>query len=279
MTTIAFQGQLGAYSHLACTKVKPSAEPIAFDSFLEAINAVEQGRARWAMIPVENSSAGRVEEIYRQIPQTSLHIIEEHFQPINHCLMALPGAQPSWVMSHPQALAQCHDRILSMGLKSKAEFDTAGAAKLLRDQQDKSAAVIASSLAAELYDLEVLQTHFEDIKGNTTRFIILAKDADALPVESNKTYITSILFKVRNIPSALYKALGGFATNGLNLIKIESYMDRATLNSSQFHIDIAEHKDHPAMKLAMEELAFFASEVRWLGTYEAHSFRQGALQI
>lgn len=222
MTTIAFQGQLGAYSHLACTKVKPSAEPIAFDSFLEAINAVEQGRARWAMIPVENSSAGRVEEIYRQIPQTSLHIIEEHFQPINHCLMALPGAQPSWVMSHPQALAQCHDRILSMGLKSKAEFDTAGAAKLLRDQQDKSAAVIASSLAAELYDLEVLQTHFEDIKGNTTRFIILAKDADALPVESNKTYITSILFKVRNIPSALYKALGGFATNGLNLIKLKA---------------------------------------------------------
>ena len=279
MTTIAFQGQLGAYSHLACTKVKPSAEPIAFDSFLEAINAVEQGRACWAMIPVENSSAGRVEEIYRQIPQTSLHIIEEHFQPINHCLMALPGAQPSWVMSHPQALAQCHDRILSMGLKSKAEFDTAGAAKLLQDKQDKSAAVIASSLAAELYDLEVLQTHFEDIKGNTTRFIILAKDADALPVESNKTYITSILFKVRNIPSALYKALGGFATNGLNLIKIESYMDRATLNSSQFHIDIAEHKDHPAMKLAMEELAFFASEVRWLGTYEAHSFRQGALQV
>lgn len=275
MTTIAFQGQLGAYSHLACTQVKPSVEPIAFDSFLEAINAVEQGRARWAMIPVENSSAGRVEEIYRQIPQTSLHIIEEHFQPINHCLMALPGATPSWVMSHPQALAQCHDRILSMGLKSKAEFDTAGAAKLLQDKQDKSAAVIASSLAAELYDLDVLQTHFEDIKGNTTRFILLAKDAQPMAIKQDQTYITSILFKVRNIPSALYKALGGFATNGLNLIKIESYMDRSTLNSSQFHIDIAEHKDSPAMQLAMEELAFFASEVRWLGTYEAHSFRQG----
>jgi len=276
MTTIAFQGQLGAYSHLACTQVKPAAEPIAYESFLEAINAVEQGQARWAMIPVENSSAGRVEEIYRQIPQTALHIIEEHFQPINHCLMALPGAQPSWVMSHPQALAQCHDRILSMGLKSKAEFDTAGAAKLLLEQQDKSAAVIASSLAAELYDLEVLQTHFEDIKGNTTRFIILAKDSEPKAIAQDKTYITSILFKVRNIPSALYKALGGFATNGLNLIKIESYMDRLTLNSSQFHIDIAEHIDNPAMQQAMEELAFFASEVRWLGTYEAHSFRQGA---
>ena len=279
MTKIAFQGQLGAYSHLACKLVKPDAEPVAFDSFVQAINAVEQGLAPWAMIPVENSSAGRVEEIYRQIPKTSLHIIEEHFQPINHCLMALPGAKPSYVMSHPQALAQCHDRILKMGLVSKAEFDTAGAAKLLLDSPDKRAAVIASSLATEVYGLEILKTHFEDIPGNTTRFILLAKEAEALPMEADKTYVTSLLFKVRNIPSALYKALGGFATNGLNLIKIESYMDSSTLNSSQFHIDIAEHKDSPAMQLAMEELAFFASELRWLGTYETHEFRQGNTRV
>lgn len=275
MTKIAFQGQLGAYSHLACTQVKPEATPIAFDSFVQAINAVEVEQAEWAMIPLENSSAGRVEEIYRQIPKTHLHIIQEHFQPINHCLMALPDSKPKWVMSHPQALAQCHDNILEKGLSPKAEFDTAGAAKLLLDSQDKSGAVIASSLAAELYGLDVLQTHFEDIPGNTTRFILLAKDAVPLPMEKDRDYVTSVLFKVRNIPSALYKALGGFASNGLNLIKIESYMDNNTLNSSQFHIDVAAHKDDPKMQMAMEELAFFASELRWLGTYEAHPFRQG----
>jgi prephenate dehydratase len=273
MQSIAFQGQLGAYSHLACTQLQPNAKPLAYDSFVMAIKAVEAGEAEWAMIPVENSTAGRVEEIYRQIPKTALHIVAEHFQSVNHCLMALPGANPSWVMSHPQALAQCHDRILDQALSPKAEFDTAGAAKLLLESNDLSGAAIASELAAKLYGLEILQRHYEDVAGNTTRFICLKKAAQPPELVLGQQYITSILFKVRNIPAALYKALGGFATNGLNLIKIESYMDGKTLNSSQFHIDINDHIQSSAMELAMEELRFYASECRWLGTYQAHDFR------
>ena len=273
MENIAFQGQLGAYSHLACSQLQPNAKPIAYDSFVMAINAVEEGRAKWAMIPVENSTAGRVEEIYRQIPKTALHIVAEHFQPVNHCLMALPGARPTWVMSHPQALAQCHDRILSQNLLPKAEFDTAGAAKLLLEANDLSGAAIASELAAKLYGLEVIQHHYEDVPGNTTRFICLKQAAEPPELIKGQQYITSVLFKVRNIPAALYKALGGFATNGLNLIKIESYMDGKTLNSSQFHIDISDHIKSEAMIRAMEELRYYASECRWLGTYKAHEFR------
>lgn len=273
MKKIAFQGQLGAYSHLACTKVNDQAEPVPFDTFAHAIAAVENEDAHWAMIPVENSSAGRVEEIYRQLPKTHLKIVGEHFQPVSHCWMALPGAKPTWITSHPQALAQCHDRIQSLGLNSIVEFDTAGAAKLLSESQDMTGSVIASELAANLYGLEVLERSFEDISGNTTRFIILEKSDETCPFEVNKSYITSILFTVKNIPAALYKALGGFATNGLNLIKIESYLDNSTLHSSRFHIDIADHIESSNMQRAIEELKFFASEYRWLGTYEAHEFR------
>jgi len=273
MSKIAFQGQLGAYSHLACTMVNADAEPVPYDTFAQAIEAVEKGVAHWAMIPLENSSAGRVEEIYRQLPKTHLNIVAEHFQPVSHCWMALPGATPSWITSHPQALAQCHDRIQSLGLNSIVEFDTAGAAKLLAQSQDLTGSVIASELAASLYGLEILERSFEDISGNTTRFIILEKSNKACQFESGKSYITSIIFTVKNIPAALHKVLGGFATNGLNLLKIESYLDNSTLHSSRFHIDIAEHIDSPNMQRAIEELQFFASQYRWLGTYEAHGFR------
>lgn len=273
MKKIAFQGQLGAYSHLACQELKPNADAVPYDSFVEAIAAVENDQAEWAMIPLENSSAGRVEEIYRQIPKTHLNIVAEHFQPVSHCLMALPSAKPVWVMSHPQALAQCHDRIIAMGLEPRAEFDTAGAAKLLAESGDPFGSAVASELAADLYGLEILNRDFEDISGNTTRFIVLEKNPNIPKIKPNCTYVTSLLFTVRNIPAALYKALGGFATNGLNLIKIESYLDNATLKSSQFHIDIAEHIETPAMARAIEELKFYASEYRWLGTYESHPFR------
>ena len=273
MQKIAFQGQLGAYSHLACTHVNPEAEPVAYDSFVQAIAAVECGDAQWAMIPLENSSAGRVEEIYRQIPKTHLNIVAEHFQPVSHCLMTLPNAKPSWVMSHPQALAQCHDRIINIGLEPKAEFDTAGAAKLLAQSGDLSGSVVASELAAQLYGLEIVERQFEDISGNTTRFIVLMKQAEPPIYKQETRYITSILFTARNMPAALYKALGGFATNGLNLIKIESYLNQSTLKSSQFHIDVSEHISTDAMQHAIDELKFFASEYRWLGTYEAHNFR------
>lgn len=274
MNKMAFQGQLGAYSHLACTHVDSNAEPVPYESFVQAIEAVEQNLAHRAMIPVENSSAGRVEEIYRHLPKTHLKIVAEHYQPVSHCWMALPNAKPSWIMSHPQALAQCHERIQSLGLEPKVEFDTAGAAKILAQSGDLSASVVASELAASLYGLEVLERNFEDISGNTTRFLVLQKTQEVCPYDNEADYITSIIFSVRNIPAALYKALGGFATNGLNLLKIESYLDNTTLHSSRFHIDIGEHIHSEAMTRALDELAYFASEYRWLGTYQAHGFRK-----
>lgn len=277
MASIAFQGVAGAYSHLACQSVFPEHSVIPCESFVQAFAMVENGLADLAMIPVENSTAGRVEEIYRQIPKTHLHIVAEHFAPVNHCLLVNPGVQAedlTWVGSHPQALAQCAQHIEQMGIKAIAQLDTAGAAQLIRDTGSTEGAAIASSLAAQLYGLTILRHEFNDVKGNTTRFIILARDANAPVWQKNQFYISSYIFKVRNIPAALYKALGGFATNGINLIKIESYMDGGTLNSSRFHIDIAAHPDDPATKHALAELNFFAENVRWLGTYAQHEFRR-----
>lgn len=277
MPSIAFQGVAGAYSHLACQSVYPGHDVIACESFVQAFALVENGLADLAMIPLENSTAGRVEEIYRQIPKTQLHIIAEHFEPVNHCLLVNPGVNVEdlrWVGSHPQALAQCAHHIEAMGLTAIAQLDTAGSAQLIRDNHSQDGAAIASALAAQLYGLDILRTHFNDVQGNTTRFIILAKEAKPPRWQKNEFYISSYLFKVRNIPAALYKALGGFATNGINLIKIESYMDGGTLNSSRFHIDIAAHPDDPVAQRALEELNFFAENVRWLGTYAQHNFRR-----
>ncbi len=276
-TVIAYQGHEGAYSHLACRKVFPNIPALACGSFVEAMEKVERGEAALAMIPVENSTAGRVEEIYRQMPKTSLHIIGEHFEPVNHCLLGVKGASIgglTTVGSHPQALAQCDGHIKQLGLRAVAKLDTAGAALEVSRLHDPSQAAIASSLAAELYGLEVLQENFQDMTGNTTRFIILARDAKVPPLEEGKHYITSIMFNVSHLPASLYKALGGFATNGINLIKLESYMTGGTLQVSQFHIDIASHQDTRAMQHAMEELTFFARNIRVLGTYEAHPVRR-----
>ncbi|ABC32743.1 Prephenate dehydratase [Hahella chejuensis KCTC 2396] len=273
---IVYQGHEGAYSHLACKHVFPDREARACSSFRAAMEEVEQGKADLAMIPLENSTAGRVEEIYRLIPQMSLHIQEEHFEAVNHCLMALPGARLEdlrVVGSHPQALAQCADHIRELGLDPVATLDTAGAALEVSQSGDKTKAAIASSLAAELYGLEVLKENFQDKTGNTTRFIILSHESKLPPLEPGVKYITSLLFRVRNIPAALYKALGGFATNGVNLVKLESYMPGGTLNASQFHVDIEGHIDSPNMKLALEELTFFAEDIRMLGTYRAHPTR------
>ncbi|ARU58510.1 MAG: prephenate dehydratase [Pseudomonadales bacterium] len=273
---IAYQGHQGAYSHLSCQHVFPDREARACSTFIDAMQMVEKGQAELAMIPVENSTAGRVEEIYRLIPKMSLHIVGEHFEPVNHCLLGLPGAQLdalTQVASHPQALAQCAQNIRRLNLYPNATLDTAGAAKELKESGDYHSAAIASSLAAELYGLEILEENFQDISGNTTRFIILSH-TQALPAyQEGVSYMTSIIFKVRNIPAALYKALGGFATNGINLVKLESYMPGGTLNSSQFHVDIEGHIEERPLRLAMEELNFFAEDVRLLGTYRAHHFR------
>ena len=272
---IAYQGEPGAYSHLACQQVYPAhhAQPCA--TFLEALHQVEQGRARFAMIPLENSTAGRVEEIYRQLPRTPLSIVAEHFQPINHCLLGVPGArldQLRVVESHPQALAQCEQTLLGLGLPTAVRFDTAGAAQAVRDAGDPGRAAIASRLAGEIYGLEVLRENLQDQDLNTTRFVVFARETSVPVWQPQGRYITSLMFRVRNIPAALYKVLGGFATGGVNMVKLESYMgDNFAI--TQFYLDVEAHADEPRMRLALEELDFFAEAMRVLGTYPAHPAR------
>ncbi|WP_151703506.1 prephenate dehydratase [Nitrincola alkalilacustris] len=278
---IAYQGIEGAYSHLSCSRVHPELKPKACKSFVEAMFMVERGEARLAMIPLENSTAGRVEEIYRLMPKTQLHIIGEHFEPVNHCLLALPGTKVEdlrSVASHPQALAQCEGNIKELGLVQVASLDTAGSARELSETRVPDQASIASSLAAELYGLDILRDNFQDKTGNTTRFLILAKESRMPPLEDNLRYMTTIMFKVRNIPAALYKALGGFATNGLNMVKLESYMASETMQVSSFHLDVEGHPHDQAMQHALQELHFFAKEVRIMGTYQAHPFRLSHLR-
>jgi len=262
---IAYQGVQGAYSEQVCKNAYPEYETIACDTFQEAMWMVEQGDADLAMIPLENSTAGRVEEIYRLIPKMALHVIAEHFEPIVHCLLALPGVKLGdlkYVASHPQALAQCHNHILELGLKAEAKLDTAGAAKELSESQERESSAIASKLAAEIYGLEVLKENFEDIHGNTTRFFILSRENIVPAYDLSKEYITSLLFQVQDIPAALYKVLGGFASNGINLLKIESYMGNQVVPGSQFHIDIDGHIDSDILRLALKEVAFFAEDLR-----------------
>ncbi len=274
---IVYQGFEGAYSHLACQHVFPDKTACPANTFQQAMFAVENGQANLAMIPVENSTAGRVEEIYRLIPKMRLHIVGEHFETVNHCLLGLRGSSIDnikTVASHPQALAQCAQHIEEKGLTAIAVLDTAGAAADLQITKNASHSAIASELAAERYDLDILQRNFQDKAGNTTRFIILSREPSPPPYHPNKNYITSIIFKVRNIPAALYKSLGGFATNGVNLLKLESYMPNGTMNASQFHADIEGHIEDGAMKRALEELSYFAEESRLLGTYAASPFRK-----
>ena len=279
---VAYQGIEGSYSQLACKTVFPEYQSLACENFQTAIQLVEKGNADYAMIPLENSTAGRVEEIYRLLPRTHLHIIAEHFEPVNHCLLALPGVkleQIKTVSSHPQALAQCFHRLESLKITPLVAMDTALSAKELASKKDAIAVygshgAIASTLAAELYGLDVIQENFQDVVGNTTRFVVLAKDALNDAHDTKQEYITSLLFSVRNIPAALYKALGGFATNGVNLIKLESYMDGGTMQASHFHIDINGHYQDIPVKNALEELHFFGKDIRLLGSYPAHKYRR-----
>lgn len=281
---VAYQGVEGAYSHLSCKTVFPQHQAFACNDFQTAILMVEEGHAEFAMIPLENSTAGRVEEIYRLLPKTHLQIVAEHFEPVNHCLLALPGVkleEIKTVSSHPQALAQCFNHLAKLNIKAIAAVDTALSAKDLTASRidmplassNETHGAIASRLAAELYGLNVVAENFQDVSGNTTRFIVLARDASKLAYQDSQSYITSIIFSVRNIPAALYKALGGFATNGVNMIKLESYMDGGTMEASHFHIDLAGHPQQAAMINALDELQFFAKTVRILGSYPAHEYR------
>jgi prephenate dehydratase len=278
---VAYQGVEGAYSQLACKTVFPDHKAFACEDFQLAMSLVEEEKAEYAMIPLENSTAGRVEEIYRLLPKTHLKIVGEHFEPVNHCLLALPGVELQQIKtaaSHPQALAQCFHRLESLNITPIVAVDTALSAKDLAAKNvaphtHMSHGAIASKLAAELYGLNVVADNFQDISGNTTRFIVLAKNASEHLYDPKRAYITSVLFSVRNIPAALYKALGGFATNGVNMIKLESYMDGGTMEASHFHIDLAGYPEQKNMVNALEELDFFAKDVRILGCYPAHKYR------
>lgn len=274
--SVAYQGHPGAYSHLACRHVYPDSPTHSRETFVDAMIAAEQGDVDLAMIPLENSTAGRVEEIYRLIPRMSLHIVGEHFEPVNHCLLVKPGTrleQLRTIASHPQALAQCAQTLRHLGVDTEATLDTAGAALAVSQSDDPSLGAIASEFAGETYGLEVLRENMEDEPGNTTRFIILSRTELMPPLDPGIAYITSVLFRVRNIPAALYKALGGFATNGINLVKLESYMPGGKMAASQFHADIEGHVQERGLQLALDELSFFAADIRVLGTYPAHPFR------
>lgn len=273
---VAYQGEPGAYSHLACKHTFPDLKAFHCATFTDAMQMVEKGEAFYAMIPVENSTAGRVEEIYRELKRTQLYVVKEHFEPVNHCLMARHGVSIDDIKrigSHPQALAQCDTNIKALGARNVDMYDTAGAAKYLSEKEDPGLAVISSELAAGLYGLNILKSHFNDRKGNTTRFLVFAKQQKMPLFEEGQTYITSFMFRVRNIPAALYKAMGGFATNGINMLKLESYMVNGHFTATQFYVDVEAHFQDPAMQRALDELRFFSEDIRLLGTYYADEFR------
>ena len=272
---IAFQGYPGAYSHLACRDAYPDLETLPCKSFEDAFDAVESGRAHLAMIPIENSVAGRVADIHTLMPDSGLFIVAEHFQRVNHCLLTVPGAvvdDLKSVHSHIQALSQCRNLIRDLGLRAEIEADTAGSAKDIAARADKAHAAIASDLAGETYGLDVLRRDIEDADHNTTRFVVLSRTARR-PAPDDGPAMTSFVFQVRNVPSALYKAMGGFATNNVNMTKLESYQVGGSFNATQFYADVEGHADDKNVSLALEEIHFFTSKLKVLGVYPAHAFR------
>jgi prephenate dehydratase len=274
MPIIAFQGFLGAYSDLACRHAFPGWTTLPCASFEAAMQAVRENRAELAMLPCENSLAGRVPDIHRLLPDSGLHVVGEHFERVEHCLLAPHGTTEATLKrahSHPMALGQVLNILKELNLEGVIEADTAGAAALIAERGGVEDAAIASSLAAEVYGLEILRHNVEDAEHNTTRFYVMAREPRLPPVDA-KHCVTSFVFRVRSIPAALYKALGGFATNGVNLTKLESYMMDGRFTATQFLCDADGHPDEPGMARALEELRFFA-ELRILGTYVAHPYR------
>ena len=272
---IAYQGQPGAYSHLACMGVYPELDPVPCGSFEDAFRAVEEGRCQLAMIPIENSLGGRVADIHHLLPESALYIVAEHFQPVKHCLLASPGATLEGlesVSSHTQALAQCRRLVQELGLHTIVCSDTAGAAREVAERGDSSEAAIASRLAAEVYGLTVLRTRIEDRLGNTTRFVVMSRRREE-PDPRAGVSMTSMIFQVRSVPGALYKALGGFATNGINITKLESYITDESFAVAQFYAEIEGHPADRNVANAFEELQFFSKTIRVLGTYPRHPFR------
>ena len=275
---VAFQGVLGAYSHMACKAVLPDFDVMPCASFSDMMRAVTQGDAAYAMVPVENSTAGRVADIHHLLPHSGLQIIAEHFQPVNHQLLGLKGtklAEITEVHSHEQGLAQCRLTLESLNIKPVIHSDTAGSAKDVAAMGKVHIGAIASRLAGEIYGLDVIKENVEDIASNTTRFLIMCPERAIEPPQKAQSYMTTIVFRVRSVPAVLYKALGGFATNGINLTKIESYMVGDGLSAAQFYIDCEGHVEDASMKLALEELAFYCEGggIQIMGSYPCAPFR------
>lgn len=268
---ITYQGVTGAYSHIAAQNLFPDAEYIACETFELAMNTVQSGKADFAVIPVENSNAGRVADVHFLLPETGLSIIGEYFLRVEHQLLGLSGAKLSdltTVSSHPQALSQCSDFIRQHNLMPLARIDTAKSCQEIISWQDKSKAAIASKLAAKIYGLDILAANIENSTDNTTRFLIMGQNAE-IPADDGSLFITSCLFRVKSIPAALYKALGGFATNGINIDKLESYLVNGQFVSARFYIEFESHPARRAFQNAFEELRFFAEDIHMLGTYKA----------
>ena len=272
---IAFQGVPGAYSDLACRAAYPGMTTLPCESFETAMDAVREGAVDLAMLPCENSLAGRVPDIHHLLPDSGLFVVGEHFQRVEHCLLGVKGSTIGDLKrahSHTVALGQVRRILRDLGLTPVIEADTAGSAQLIAQWGNKEDAAIASSLAAEIYGLEVLRSNVEDASHNTTRFYVMAK-RPVTPEATVPNLMTTFVFRVRNMPAALFKALGGFATNGVNMTKLESYMVGGEFAATQFLCDVDGHPEQPALRRALEELSFFSSEVRVLGVYAAAPFR------
>lgn len=273
---ISFQGEPGANSHIICSNMYPGWDVLPCPTFEDAFAAVNEGQAGLAMIPIENSIAGRVADIHHLLPTSGLHIVGEGFLPIHFQLMALPEADLGTiksVYSHVHALGQCRKIIRKLGLKAHVAGDTAGSARQVAEWKDPTRASLAPRMAAEIYGLKILAEDVEDEAHNTTRFVILSKTPQWAPAGQGPT-VTSFVFRVRNLPAALYKALGGFATNGINMTKLESYMLEGEFLATQFYAEVDGHPEDLNLKRALEELEFFSRELRILGVYPADPFRE-----
>jgi prephenate dehydratase len=273
---IAFQGEPGAYSHQACREARPRMEAVPCATFEDAIEAVRRGEADLAMLPVENSTYGRVADIHHLLPESGLHIVDEAFVRVHINLLGVPGAMIGDIdraMSHTVLLGQCRNFLRQHGIMGVVGADTAGSAKRIAELGDRTLGALASELAGEIYGLTVLARHIEDKQNNTTRFLIMAREPN-LNRRGDAGMMTTFVFRVRNIPAALYKALGGFATNGVNMTKLESYMVDGSFSATQFYADIEGHPDDRNVRLALEELDYFTSDMKLLGVYPADPGRR-----
>lgn len=271
---IAFQGELGAYSHQACAQARPDFTPVPCQTFEDVVAMTQSGAVDLGMLAVENSTYGRVADVHSLLPKAGLHIVDEAFVRVHVNLLGVPGAKVSDVIEahgHVVILPQCAGFLKEHGIKGKVSSDNARAAREVAEAGDKTRAALASELAAQIYGLDVLAQHIEDHKNNTTRFLVMARDADHS--RRAKHMITTFTFRVRNIPAALYKAMGGFATNGVNMTKLESYMVGGTFTATEFYADIEGHPDDANVKLALEELAYFTTQVQILGVYPSDRAR------